>query len=70
MNHEHQSDKDSWLGSRRGLVLIVFLTIVGFFMFTEHRAHLYGILPYLLLLVCLFMHGGHRKHSNDGKGQR
>ena len=73
MNHENQSANGSWLGSRRALVLIVFLAIVGFFLFTEHRAHLFGILPYLFLLACpfmhFFMHGGHGKHGSGGEGQ-
>lgn len=72
MNHEHPSGNGSWLGSRRSLVFIVFLAIIGFFLFTEHRAHLFGILPFLLLLACLFMHmfmhGGHGKHGSDGEG--
>lgn len=36
-----------------GVALPIFLAIVAFFLFTEHRAHLYGALPYLLLLVCV-----------------
>ena len=40
-----------------------FLAVAGFFLFTEHRAHLLGLLPYLFLLACplmhLFMHHGH-----------
>ena len=72
MNHEQASGTGSWLGSRRGIVLLVFLAIIGFFLFTEHRAHLFGILPYLLLLACpfmhMFMHGGHGKHGNDRGG--
>ncbi len=74
MNHEHQSENGSWLGSRRSLVLIVFLAIISFFLFTEHRAHLFGILPYLLLLACpfmhFFMHGGHGKHGSGGEGHQ
>ena len=31
MNHEHQSGNGGWLGSRRSLVLLVFLAIIGFF---------------------------------------
>jgi len=43
-------------------VLLGFLVIAGFFLVTEHTAHLLGILPYLLLLACPllhFFHGGH-----------
>ena len=36
----------------------------------EHRAHLLGWLPWLILLACplmhLFMHGGHRGHGRHG----
>ena len=45
------------------IALCPFLAIVAFFLWTEHRAHLLGALPYLLLLACpimhLFMHRGH-----------
>ena len=68
MNHEHQSKNGGWLNSRSSLVLIVFLAIIGFFLFTELRGHVFSILPYLLLLACpfmhLFMHRGHHKHSS------
>ena len=51
--------------------LCLFLAIAAFFLWTEHRAHLFGILPYLILLACpfihLFMHRGHGGHgSGDG----
>jgi len=43
--------------------LLGFLAVAGFFLVTEHRAHLFGALPYLLLLACpllhFFMHRGH-----------
>ena len=49
------------------LILVAFLAIAGFYLVTEHGAHLYGILPWLLLLACplmhLFMHRGHRGHG-------
>ena len=49
--------------------LCVFLGIVAFFLWTEHRAHLFGALPYLLLLLCpvmhRFMHHGHGAHGGD-----
>ena len=48
--------------------LTVFLGIVAFFLLTEHTAHVFGALPYLLLLACpllhLFMHR-HRHHHRD-----
>lgn len=52
---------------RSSLVLVGFLIIAGFFLLTEHRAHVFGILPFLLLLACpllhSFMHGGHGSHG-------
>lgn len=51
--------------------LLGFLGIAFFFLWSEHRAHLMGALPFLLLLLCpiihLFMHHGHHHggHSPD-----
>ncbi|MDR6383784.1 DUF2933 domain-containing protein [Paraburkholderia caribensis] len=49
--------------SRSAIALLVFATIALFLLFSEHRAHFLGVLPYLLLLSCplmhLFMHHGH-----------
>ena len=57
------------MGWRTSLVLIVFLVIAAFFLITEHRAHLFGVLPYLLLLACplmhWLMHGGHGGHGEE-----
>ena len=58
----HQTHRGKW-------VLIGFLAIAAFFLWTEHRAHLLGILPYLLVLACplmhLFHHGGHGHRGGD-----
>ena len=71
------SGQRSFFTSRYGLVLIGFLLIAGYFLVTEHRAHLalaIPYLPFLLLLACpflhFFMHGGHNSHSdsNDDHG--
>jgi hypothetical protein len=67
MNHSHNERKGnesrSLWRSRTGLALLGFLAIAGFFLFTEHRAHLLGALPFVLLSLCpllhLFGHGGH-----------
>jgi len=49
--------------------LIVFLAVAGFFLWTEHRAHLMGYLPFLIFLLCplmhIFMHKGHGKHDSS-----
>ena len=80
MNIEQQSTLGKWLSSRAGLGLLAFLAIAGFFLVTEHTAHLFGILPYLLLLLCpllhLFTHSGHKENGihpeltkNTGHGE-
>ncbi|WKZ52598.1 MAG: DUF2933 domain-containing protein [Anaerolineales bacterium] len=45
-----------WLRSSTGLVFVTFLVIAAFFLFTEHKAHLYGILPYALLTLSLLLY--------------
>ena len=76
MEYRHPSETGNWLRSKPGLILLAFLAIAGFFLFTEHRAHLFGVLPFLLLLACPllhFFHGGHGNHaaqSSDGSGEQ
>jgi hypothetical protein len=47
----------------------LFLAIAAFFLWTEHRAHLLGALPYLIALACpiihLFMHRGHHRRHHE-----
>jgi hypothetical protein len=56
-----------WWRTRSGLALCGFLLVAGFFLLTEHTAHVFGVLPYLLLLACplmhVFMHHGHNGHG-------
>ncbi|WP_349254994.1 DUF2933 domain-containing protein [Hydrogenophaga sp.] len=52
--------------------------VAAFFLFVEHRAHIFGAWPYLLILICplmhLFMHRGHGGHGHhtgaDGPDQK
>jgi hypothetical protein len=69
--------KDSINGSawrsRNRLVLIGFLAIAAYFLWTEHRAHVLQFLPYALLLLCPLLHlfhGGHggHEHGHDNHG--
>lgn len=56
--------------SRSRLALIGFLAVAAFFLFSEHRAHILGILPYLLVLACPLMHlfhHGHHGHEDRGR---
>jgi hypothetical protein len=68
----------SMIRSRTGLALLAFLAIAGFFLLTEHRAHFFGALPFLLLLLCpllhIFHHGahgsGHADHHAEGQSAK
>ena len=56
---------------REPVFIGAFAAIAAFFLFTEHRAHLFGVLPYRLLLACplmhLFHHGGHGGHGGKAE---
>ena len=58
----------SFWKSKAGLVGAGFLLVAIFFLLSEHRAHLFGVLPLLLILACpllhLFMHRGHHGHRH------
>ena len=53
---EHRSHTNARRLSKTNVILLIFIVIAAFFLWTEHRAHLLGALPYLLLLGCVFMH--------------
>jgi hypothetical protein len=59
--------KGGFFSSRSNIALLAFLGIAGFYLLTEHRAHFFGALPWLILLACpllhVFMHGGHGGHG-------
>lgn len=55
-----------------GMGFCIFLAIAVFFLWQEHRAHILGVLPYALFLLCplihLFMHRGHGDHDGSHQG--
>ena len=76
MNHDHahhqQASEDNapaFWRSRYGIGLFAFGAIAAYFLITEHRAHLFGALPFLFLLACplvhMFMHRGHGGHGDS-----
>lgn len=59
--------------------VLAFFAIAAFLLLTEHRAHVFGPMLFLLLLACLplhfFMHRGHggngeHRHSHDNEGDQ
>ena len=49
------------------IAVVICIAIVGFFLWTWHRTHLFSALPYLLLLACPLMHFFmHRSHGRRG----
>ena len=72
-DHQNPENRDSPQGNgwpRANIVFLAFLAVAAFYLITEHRAHVFGYLPFLLLLACpflhMFMHGGHGGHG-DGR---
>ena len=70
MNHDHSqhySEPKPFWRSRYAVGLLVMGAIATYFLLSEHRAHFFGALPFLLLLACplmhVFMHGGHGGHG-------
>ena len=69
MTNEQETDRSR---SRAKWVFIGFMAIAFYFVLSEHRAHLSGMLEYLpllLLLACplmhIFMHGHHGRHRHS-----
>ena len=71
MDHPHDEAPPFWR-SPAGWALALVVAVGGFYLVTEHTAHLFGALPYLFLLACplmhVFMHRGHG-HKGHGHGQ-
>ena len=74
-NRDHRDGLKDWLVSRTGVATLVVVAVLGFLIYTDHTAHLLGIIPYLLLLACplmhMFMHRGHHhgaRHDRERGG--
>ncbi len=65
----HTEGNRGFFSSRANIVLLGFLAIAGYFLVTEHWAHVIPFLPWLLFLACplmhVFMHHGSGEHGND-----
>lgn len=71
-HQEGQNSAPRSFWSRSNIALIGFLAIAGFYLLAEHRAHVFGYLPFLLLLACpllhMLMHRGHGSHGGGEQG--
>ena len=72
MQHDEHCTHDhkgllSWILSWKGIVLILALAGVSYYLLTAHLAHLAVVLPYLILLACPLMHIFGHKHGNKNK---
>lgn len=74
MNHGQVEDAapPGFWRSRYAIGLLVLGAVAMYFLLSEHRAHFFGALPFLLLLACPLMHvfmhhghGGHGHHHGD-----
>lgn len=71
------SERDSRCGDKMSglakLVFVGFAIVAGYFLITEHTAHVLSALPLLLFLSCplmhFIMHHGH-KHGHHAGGSR
>ena len=73
MDHPHNDTPTFWR-SPAGVGLLIAIAVGGFYLVTEHTAHLFGALPYLLILACplmhRFMHHGHGHGHGGHPGRR
>jgi hypothetical protein len=71
MDQSHAEPPSFWRSPAGGALALV-AVVGGFYLVSEHSAHLYGALPYLVLLACplmhVFLHRGHR-HTGHVHGQ-
>lgn len=65
MKHE----ETPWYLSKHNIITAIFIGFALFYLLTEHRAHFFSALPWLILLLCplmhIFMHHGHGGHDHS-----
>ena len=68
-HHRHDSPIEHGTSPYLRYAFWGFAAIAVFFLITEHGAHLFGFLPFLLILACPLMHMfGHHGHRHGGHG--
>ena len=68
----NQAERAQESGRHRKYAFIAFCVLLvpaGFYLLLEHRAHLFGVLPYLIFALCPLMHlFMHRTHTHGSRG--
>ncbi|MEJ8850228.1 DUF2933 domain-containing protein [Variovorax rhizosphaerae] len=67
-----QNDDPSFWRSSGAATFLVAALVGAFFLYTEHGAHLFGILPFLLIVASPLMHevmhhGRYRRRGRQGR---
>lgn len=70
--YKPENKGNKWLKKDR-IITVVFLIFIAFYLLTEHKAHTFQALPWLIILACpvvhIFMHKvmhkGHDRHGNS-----
>ncbi|MCB1567707.1 MAG: DUF2933 domain-containing protein [Xanthomonadales bacterium] len=65
--HPHAHDHKP---HRSNIVFWLFAAVAVYFLLVEHRQHVFGLLPYLLILLCPLMHMFHHGHGGHHRGGR
>ena len=73
MHHDKNHKSESIYKSFTANVWVSIAVIVGiilFYLLTHHKKHVFDVLPYMLItammLMHIFMHGGHGGHGQKG----
>lgn len=65
----HDRNSTAWWRTKVSIAVIGFILIAAFYVLREHYSHVFGLLPYLIILACplmhLFMHHGHGGHEGQ-----
>ena len=69
-HQEHAGAHGARTGVGRGWFFVAFALMAGVLLWEEHRAHILGVVPYLILFACPLMHLLHRhghRHNQERK---
>lgn len=63
------TEKKNFTLNKQSVVFLLFILAGLFLLWNEHKVHIMGALPYLILLICplmhIFLHSGHGDNSSN-----